>query len=503
MRTPIPTLVALFATVTAATAQYGPQQSLGGVPLNDMLPFDFDADGDLDILGLQAGNFGAFVIIENLGNGTFGTPQAVTPFDVRDGHFVLADLDLDGVADLVVSESLSGSNVSWYRGLGGSAFAPQVFLGAVASAADDVAVGDLDGDGHLDLVAIGTFADDVVWFQNDGLGGFAAATFVSAVFDGPISVHLADLDGNGTLDVVVASFNDDRIAWVPNLGGGAFGPARIVSSGADGARHVITADIDDDGRLDLVSASVNDGEIAWYRNNGGGSFGSQQIIDNTAAGASSVAAVDVDQDGDLDVVAGAAPGTRWIENVGFGFFGVPEVLPGFASSPLVVLAFDADRDSDIDILSSVPAWNADLETIGASYCVGVPNSTGVVGVMSASGSTRVVQNAVTLATADLPPSVFGFFLCSRAPGNIDQPGGSQGVLCLSGGIGRFVGPAQVQFSGVSRRIRLTIDLTRTPTPTGLVAIAPGETWHFQAWHRDQVGGQATSNFSDALELDFE
>jgi hypothetical protein len=47
-----------------------------------------------------------------------------------------------------------------------------------------------------------------------------------------------------------------------------------------------------------------------------------------------------------------------------------------------------------------------------------------------------------------------------------------------------------------------LNLTQTPSPTGFVAIAPGETWHFQTWHRDSVGGLPASNFTNALTVSF-
>jgi hypothetical protein len=51
-------------------------------------------------------------------------------------------------------------------------------------------------------------------------------------------------------------------------------------------------------------------------------------------------------------------------------------------------------------------------------------------------------------------------------------------------------------------ISLALDLSQQPTPTGLVQVQPGETWNFQAWFRDSVGGQVTSNFTDGLEVTF-
>ena len=83
------------------------------------------------------------------------------------------------------------------------------------------------------------------------------------------------------------------------------------------------------------------------------------------------------------------------------------------------------------------------------------------------------------------------------------PGGSQGILCLTGAVGRYVGPGQIQFSGAVRMMRLPIDLQSMPTPTGLTSASAGQTWHFQTWYRDTVGGTATSNFSDAVSVMFQ
>jgi hypothetical protein len=72
----------------------------------------------------------------------------------------------------------------------------------------------------------------------------------------------------------------------------------------------------------------------------------------------------------------------------------------------------------------------------------------------------------------------------------------------AGSIGRYVGPGQVQNTGATGGFSLQLDLTQTPTPTGFVVVAAGETWHFQTWHRDAVGGVATSNFTDAVSITF-
>ncbi len=141
--------------------------------------------------------------------------------------------------------------------------------------------------------------------------------------------------------------------------------------------------------------------------------------------------------------------------------------------------------------------------IGTNYCSGNPNSTGAVAVLSASGSNSVVANNLVLRSSQMPLNAFGYFLTSLTQGLVPQPGGSRGVLCLGGSIGRYVGPGQIQNSGVAGAISLLLNLTQTPTPTGFVAIAVGETRNFQAWHRDSVGGVAVSNFTDGLQITFQ
>ena len=142
-------------------------------------------------------------------------------------------------------------------------------------------------------------------------------------------------------------------------------------------------------------------------------------------------------------------------------------------------------------------------TLGTSYCGSVVNSTGQPALLSAVGSALAANNDVTLEANDLPLNSAGFFLTSPTQGFVPNPGGSQGNLCLFGSIGRYVGPGQIQDSGASGTIALSLDLTQHPTPTGFVTVMPGQTWNFQAWYRDSVMGNATSNFTNGLEIAFQ
>jgi hypothetical protein len=140
--------------------------------------------------------------------------------------------------------------------------------------------------------------------------------------------------------------------------------------------------------------------------------------------------------------------------------------------------------------------------IGSNYCTAVPNSTGNIGAIGATGSDDVVDNDVTLAATDLPNNAFGYFLTSQTQGFVQNPGGSSGNLCLGGSIGRYVGPGQIKNTGATGSYTLQLNLPTTPQPAGSVSIAAGETWNFQSWYRDAVGGTPTSNFTNGLAITF-
>lgn len=139
----------------------------------------------------------------------------------------------------------------------------------------------------------------------------------------------------------------------------------------------------------------------------------------------------------------------------------------------------------------------------ANYCAANPNSTGLAGRIYAEGSSVAADNDLALTAFQLPALSFGFFITSRTQGFVANPGGSAGNLCLSGSVGRYVGAGQIQNSGGAGSFSLTLDLTQTPQPLGFVGVMAGDTWNYQAWFRDSVGGVATSNFTDAVAVEFE
>ncbi|MEM8711920.1 MAG: hypothetical protein AAGG01_13290 [Planctomycetota bacterium] len=138
--------------------------------------------------------------------------------------------------------------------------------------------------------------------------------------------------------------------------------------------------------------------------------------------------------------------------------------------------------------------------LGQPICLGVPNSTGIGGVLRAFGSARASNNDLTLRAVSLPEGAFTMFLVSRYPSAPTTPMGSVGTLCIGGSIGRFVGEIGPATGGIYSH---TINIHQMPVPpTFMARIRSNETWYFQAWFRDSSPAGPTSNFTSGIEITF-
>ncbi len=310
---------------------------------------DLDGDGDSDLFVANAAqpnqvfwNDGACHFTDSLQllGGSRGISAA------------LADLDGDGDQDALIGSTAGIVRVLLNDGAGGFTDSHQWLANGYGSLNNVLLVADLDGDGDRDLwVGNGgrTASDDDpadrLWW-NDGAGTFTDSgqrLGSESTTDGA----LGDLDGDGDLDLVVANYPSlfspgSNLLYLNQ--GGTF-TASGTNLGLGNTTAVALGDLDGDQDLDIFFANRGEGSKVW-RNAGGGSFtDSGQSLGS--AQTFCLALGDLDGDQDLDAFFGNGGGnTVWL-NDGTGVFTDSAQSLGTLNTVAVHL-LDVDGDGDLD-----------------------------------------------------------------------------------------------------------------------------------------------------------
>jgi hypothetical protein len=294
---------------------------------------DLDGDGDADaVVGKSIGSLHYLIFDTSTQVPFFLNQEGIANpfFGVHVGTYsspVLADLDADGDLDAVVGNGLL--QVSYFENTGTPGSAIFVRRLGGANPFDDVALGhfttpelgDLDGDGDLDLM-LGEEDGPLNFFRN--VGSPAAPAFEQDFEGNPFArvaagflstIELADLDADGDLDALVGR-DAASLFYLENIGTAAAPDFIERSGGADpfagigtgGLGIPVLGDVDGDQDLDLLL-----GESLRYFENTGDRFapsftertGDANPWDGVDLGSSaSPELADLDGDGDLDALIG-------------------------------------------------------------------------------------------------------------------------------------------------------------------------------------------------------
>ncbi len=266
--------------------------------------------------------------------------------------FELGDVDGDGDLDLLIGnedDSVRPTRMALNDGNGVFLDEPSQFVGEIART-NAIALGDVDGDGDLDALLGkadyfgGPTMEQNRLYINTGGGSFQYHVIkLPALIDHTQAVELHDLDADGDLDAVVGNYHGgmfgDRVLL--NDGGGFFSHAAgNLSSG--GTKKIAIGDVDGDGDPDLLFTKTT-GE-AVFLNDGAGAFGAAAT---PFSDGSAWTLEDVDGDGDPDAFSGESlyvnDGTGTFDDASGG-------LPAAGGLFLDVSMADVDGDGDLDAL---------------------------------------------------------------------------------------------------------------------------------------------------------
>jgi hypothetical protein len=282
-------------------------------------PADFDGDGDLDVFLANSGEDNMLFV--NHGNGTFEelAPEVITTDGGFTFHAAWGDMDGDGDLDLATANGNSMNN-GLFKNLRelGFVITPQFVKQTASPVCNDagasyaVAWGDVDGDGDNDLLFANKL-EPTFYYDNQGGGSFVSITTGPLVTDnGPSrDICLGDLDGDGDLEIVLANSNDLANFFYVNQGG--------TQGGVEGTFAALTGDpvvaeltktfgasmgdFNGDGALDLFFSNRKGQLNTLYANDGSGGFTLAASQHPAQDGGDSYHGTwgDIEGDGDMDL----------------------------------------------------------------------------------------------------------------------------------------------------------------------------------------------------------
>ncbi len=320
---------------------------------------DLNGDGAPDLVAMLP-DANLLVWLLNDGTGSFAGPVNSIALDGGTSEVRLGDLNGNGLLDAVVRAADSGRlHVALNNGSGGLALDASYGVDYDENDANDrpvsIALGDLDGDGFLDIGVLMRGNDaDFQWLRNDGSGRFGAAALAPGAPGNGRALALADVNGDGRLDAVAVNDLGQVVTWL-NSGNGqlALGP---TSEASPGATLLVMADINADGRPDAVVVDPDADSVIVLEGNGAGAFGQGAARTGYAigGGAADLAVFDTDQNvyADLVVSSSAGPSVamlrdRKVRPSIFGFDAQPSVIARDEALTLSLEGVDTDIPESI------------------------------------------------------------------------------------------------------------------------------------------------------------
>jgi hypothetical protein len=373
---------------------------------------DFTDNGDQDLAVADEVNHTVTILLGN-GAGSF-TQGAVLTLSAPPTQIITGDFNGDGKPDLAVASSPGNSNagttVTVFLNEGDDTWslgeATTIETGVGTTEPIQIAAGNFNGDGHLDIVATEYSNSEVAFLAGTGTGTFATPVTYS-VPSAPTAIAIGDFNGDGNEDVAVTEGSEVDV--LNGSGTGTFSAGSQTSITGTGATAIATAFLSGDTKPDLVVGS-SDGTVSLLTN-AGSSF-SVTSTALAAGGITGLATADFNLDGlqdvaavdggssflpgadDVSVVTGATGGTNG---------GVTSFATGSYPQGIAVADFNNDGKPDIAAVNEGAGTVSILLNNTTVTPITVKNTVTLSSDSTPAGSPVVITS--TLVPASVSPVV--------------------------------------------------------------------------------------------------
>jgi VCBS repeat protein len=261
----------------------------------------------------------------------------------------IGDLNGDGHADIVLVKGRHWQVTSKiFFGDGQGHFAPGPALPSKAAKSYSASLADMTRSGHLDMVLSNDQPDRKLVLLNDGKGNFTVGGTYGDPHWSTRNAAVGDLNGDGYPDIVVA--NREMTSYVCLNDGKLHFDCRPLQD-SPSAATVAIADMNGDGLNDVIYACRDSCQSVVYFNDGKGNFARRLPWGPPKSSTRAAAVADFDGDGHLDIAACPEQmGCFVYLNDGKGNFGAGIQFQQPAALPYSMIAVDLNRDGRADIL---------------------------------------------------------------------------------------------------------------------------------------------------------
>lgn len=360
MATSLLIIILVFAATTALAGPLFNTRQDYAFPefINCAASGDIDGDGLLDVVVGFRGVIQELPLVSlcNNGDGTFRYIEGPEYHNYGYVALALEDVDLDGDLDAI---ALNSTIARIFRGNGDGTFQVPTLV-YLNENANDIATGDMNGDGAPDLVTSSSNYHNITLVLGNGDGTFGSPVSYALgdpAYYSPVSVAVGDLNNDGYDDVATANRNRDSVSVLLAQGDGTLQPAVVYPAGNE-PKDVTFGDLDGDQILDLIAVNYEDTHLTIMHGNGDGTFGEAESppVPNHCTSAT---ICDLNDDNRMDLAFSSGHYHDEVHQVpillanGDGTFQQSFTGTPYESSQVIAGDFNSDNQPDLVIQSNV------------------------------------------------------------------------------------------------------------------------------------------------------